>query len=350
MSDDSPKRPIRRRVTISDVAAKAGVSRTAVSKVFNGTGSISAATTERIRTAAAELNWSPSSAAVSLRSSKARAIGLVIYRSQDGIEISSMSAALISGIESILSPVDYGLLLYLRDRDESDELDFYRRLATANRVDGIILTDNVAGDHRFALMHELGMPAVLLGTAREPTAPRSVDARPPGAGMDAAVAHLVELGHTRIAYIGGSEKRVAALLRRQAFEAAVAEKPQIDALVVRTDYTPQEAAEITARLLSSPTRPTAIVYASDPMALAGMRRAQLEGYAVPTDVSIVGFDGLTMGEWVEPQLTSVRRDAVQRGRAAAWAILDELDAAPGEELKLAPPQLIVRGSTGPAPK
>lgn len=349
MNDEQGARVPRKRITIQDVAAKAGVSRTAVSKVFNGTGNISKATSERIRAVAEELNWTPSSAAVSLRSAKTRAIGLVIYRGRDSDEISSISAALISGIETVLTPLDYGLLLYLRDRDQDGELDFYRRLATANRVDGVILTDNIVGDRRFDLMHDLQMPAVLLGTPLETDTMRFVDARPAGAGMDAAVEHLASLGHRCIAYVGGAEDRVAALLRRHAFDEAMAANSALTPIVVTSDYSPRQGADITAELLARHDRPTAIIYASDPMALAGMRRAALEGFRVPDDVSIVGFDGLQIGEWVEPQLTTVRRDAVQRGRAAAWAILDEIGVSAGDEVQPNVPELVVRGSTGVAP-
>lgn len=339
----------RKRATISDVAAGAGVSRSAVSKVFNGTGHISEATTARILDVARELGWSPSSAAVALRSARTRAIGLVVYRSRDVVEISPISSAVIAGIESVLSPLDFGLLLHVRDRGQEDELDFYRRLVSANRVDGVILTDSVVGDRRFDVLHELRMPAVLLGTPAEEIPLRNVDVDPPGAGMESPVAHLVRHGHTRIAYVGGDEKRVVAMHRRRAFDAAVAKRPGIDGIAVETSYSANEAAEETLRLLRSPDRPTALIYASDPMAMAGMRAAKLDGFRVPDDVSVIGFDGLTMGEWVEPQLTTVRRDGVLRGRAAAWEILDVLGAAPGERPVLHVPELLVRGSTGRAP-
>lgn len=342
--------PRPRRVTIADVAERAGVSRSAVSKVFNGTGHISLATTERIKKAAEELDWTPSSAAVALRSSRAKAIGLVIYRSRDTISIPPISAAVIAGIESVLSPLDLGLLLYLHDRNQEDELAFYRRLTSAHRVDGVILTDPLLDDRRFALLDQLRMPTVLLGTPGTAIPFPHVDSDPPGAGMEAAVDHAVRHGHTRIAYIGGDESRVAALLRRQAFDAAVARHPSVSSHVAVTNYSPDEGARETLRILRGPSRPTAIFYASDPMAMAAMRAAKLDGFNVPADVSIIGYDGLPMGEWIEPQLTTIRRDGVSRGQVVAWEILNLLGIAPPERPTLNPPEFIVRGSAGPAPE
>lgn len=339
-----------RRATIADVAAAAGVSRSAVSKVFNGNGHISKATTERIRAAAAELGWSPSSSAVALRSARTNAIGLVVYRSRDVIAIPPMSSAVIAGIEAVLSPLDLGLLLYLRDRNQEDELAFYRRLTSSRRVDGMILTDSVVDDRRFEMLEQARMPTVLLGTPAAPIPFRHVDVDPPGAGMDAAVAHLIRHGHIHIAYVGGDETRVAAHIRRQAFDESVAQHDGIVGTVTVTSYSPDEAAQETLRLLRSPDRPTAVVYASDPMAMAGMRAAKLDGFRIPEDVSIVGFDGLPMGEWVEPQLSTVKRDGVMRGRAVAWEILDVLGMAPGERPELHAPELVIRGSTARAPK
>ena len=340
----------RKRVTITDVAARAGVSRAAVSKVFNGTGNISVATTKRIRKAADELNWTPSPAAVALRSSRTKAIGLVVYRTNATFELTPISSAIISGIESVLNPLDFGLLLYLLEEDPESERVFYNRLATGHRVDGVILTNSVIDDPRFDLMNDLGMPAVLLGTPDGPAPILHVDTVPPAAGVAEAVEYLVEEGHRHIAYLSAQEEKVAVLLRRRAFDEAIGAHPDVLSTVIFTDYTPDDGAERTGQLLSGASRPTAIMYASDMMAIAGMRRAKQMGYVIPDDLSIVGFDGLQVGDWTEPQLTTVKRFAVERGRAAAWAILDQLGINAGTAILPERPQLIIRGSSGSAPR
>lgn len=336
------------RPTIADVAALAGVSRAAVSKVFNGTGSISEPTKQRVRDAAKKLNWTPSPAAVALRRSRAQTIGLVLNRSWDTYEVGSVNGALISGIESVLAPRDFGLLLYLFDRNAEEEAAFYTRLADARRVDGVLLTDSLIGDTRPGLMRSLELPAVLLGTPWRDDPIPHLDAEPPGAGIQESVRHLLELGHRRMAYIGGPEDNVSTKLRQQGFVAALAEAGTSPVAVIETNYSARVAAAKTAELLDRPDRPTAILYGTDPMAIAGMRTAQQSGLEIPRDFSVIGFDGLPFGEWTEPQLTTVQRDGLLRGRCAAQMLLEIL----GEEVVQEPlraPQLIIRQSTGPAP-
>lgn len=334
------------RPTIADVAALAGVSRTAVSHVFNQSGSTSEATAERIRAAAEKLNWTPSSAAVALRRARAQAVGLVLTRGAAQLEVGIVTEALISGIESVLSPREYGLLLYEFDEDPAREAAFYRRLADARRVDGVILIDSTVGDTRFDLVRELKLPAVLLGTPWRPDPIPHLDAEPPGAGIAESVAHLVDLGHRDIAYVGGPAHRSQALARRVAFDAAMTAAGLTPVAVQETDYTPRGAAHSTDELLSREHRPTAIVYGGDLLAIAGMQVARRHGLRLPEDLSVIGFDGLMIGELMEPELTTVRRDPVGRGSAAAAMLLRLL----GEDVEPRPvPQqvFVARRSTAP---
>lgn len=339
---------VGKRATIADVAALAGVSRAAVSKVFNNSGRISEATAARIHDAAHKLNWTPSTAAVALRRSRSRTVGLVLNR-PGALEIDATSSLLISGLESVLAPKSYGLLLYLIDRTPEDEARAYKMMADERRVDGVILTDSRYGDGRFALMRSLGLPAVLIGTPDAGDPVPHLDSDPPGAGIDDAVTHLIELGHRRIAYIGGPDDRVQARMRRLMFESAMADQGLRPIASIATDYSPEEAAGRTAALLDGTSaQPTAIIYGSDPMAIAGISAARSAGVSVPEHLSVIGFDGLPIGAWIDPTLTTVQRDAVQRGRAVATRLLELL----GEDVEvqqIARPHLLVRGSTGPAP-
>jgi DNA-binding LacI/PurR family transcriptional regulator len=340
VADEAP-----RRVTIGDVAALAGVSRAAVSKVVNGTGKISPATAARVQDAVRKLNWTPNAAAVALRRSRSRTIGLVLSR-PGALEIGATSSLLISGLESVLAPRSYGLLLYLVDHTADDETRAYRTLAEDRRVDGVVLTDSRYGDTRFALMRSLGLPAVLIGTPADGDPVPHLDNDPPGAGVDDAVRHLLELGHTRIAYIGGPDDRVQARARHEMFDATMAAAGLQPVASIATDYSPESSADRTGRLLDAAgTRPTAIVYGSDPMAIAGVSAARSRGLVVPADLSVIGFDGLPIGAWLDPPLTSVHRDAVQRGRAVARRLLGLLGEDVGEPPPLDRPHLLVRGST-----
>lgn len=335
------------RPTISDVATLAGVSPGAVSKTFNGTGSISAATEARIREAARKLNWRPSATAVALRTARSQTIGLVLNRQTSASALSPTSAELITGLESVLAEHDYGLLLHLFTREQGEEAALYRRLADSRRVDGIVLTDSSIGDQRYSLMRELNVPAVLVGVPWDddpiPHLPDEGDG-----GLGEVVAHLVELGHERIAYVGGPEARVQAGARRRGFEQALlGRRMRPTAVMSASGYSPVEAAAFTTELLGLGERPTAIVYGNDSMAIAGMRAARDAGLSLPDDLSIVGYDGSMMSEWTEPQLTTVQRNVVQRGRVAAGILLRQLGETIEDDLTLAPPHLLVRGSTAP---
>ncbi|MBG6238401.1 DNA-binding LacI/PurR family transcriptional regulator [Mycetocola sp. CAN_C7] len=337
------------RATISDVAALAGVSPGAVSKVFNGNGRISEATSTRIREAARTLNWTPNPAAIALRTARAQAIGLVLNSSSETPDVGAASVGLISGIESVLAPREYGLLLNVFMVGSHDETTFYRNLAERQRMDGVILTSSLIDDTRFDLMREVGLPAVLVGTPWKPGVVEYIDADPPNAGIPESVKHLVDLGHRRIAYIGGPSAFVLPNIRRSAVEDTLAALGITPLAVISTEYSPDAAAVETRKLLDLDAPPTAIMYGTDTMAIAGMRTAQSRGLRVPEDLSVVGYEGLQVGEWVDPQLTTVQRFAVQRGRAAAAKLIRLL----GEEVTDEPlekPVLVVRASTGPAPR
>lgn len=335
------------RPTISDVAALAGVSAGAVSKVFNGTGRISPPTAERVREAARKLNWTPNPAAIALRTSRAQAIGLVLTSSSPVPEVGAANVGLISGIESLLSPREYGLLLNVFLTGRHDESAFYRSLAERQRMDGVILTNSVVGDTRFDLMRDLGVPAVLVGTPWKPGVVDYIDADPPSAGIPETVDHLVGLGHRDVAFVSGPAGFVLPNIRREAFTARLAHHRLTPHSISSVGYSPAAAAEETNRLLDGESPPTAILYGTDTMAIAGMRTVQSRGLRVPEDVSVVGFEGLEVGEWVDPQLTTVQRFAFQRGRAAAAKLLGLLGETIEEDVPLEKPVLIVRQSTAP---
>ncbi|MCW4459810.1 LacI family DNA-binding transcriptional regulator [Microbacterium sp. MPKO10] len=341
---DSAPAP-RARATIADVAARAGVSRAAVSKVFNRTGSISVDTTERIRQAARDLNWTPSATATALRRSRSHTIGLVLDKPSDRVDIGLGTASFLAGIQSELAPLDYGLLLHAIDREPAHQLAAYRTFAETRRVDGMILTDSVENDPRFPLLAELGFPAVLVGTPFGDEQIVHVESPDPEAGVVDTAEHLLGLGHRRIAYFGGSPGRYQSEARRTAFVDALARRgiePVSNELV---DYNPKRAAAATVAQLRSESPPTALVYASDAMAIAGIQAATELGLSVPHDVSVIGYGGVDVGEWMTPSLTTVRRDSEQRGRAAAITVLRLLGERPEGDATLENPELVVRGST-----
>jgi DNA-binding LacI/PurR family transcriptional regulator len=228
--------------------------------------------------------------------------------------------------------------------DEAAEERSYRQLASNGRVDGVILTDLRHDDPRLRLVSELGLRAVTLGApdVASPLPAVSLDDAP---GIRDAVAHLADLGHHRIAHVAGPSRMLHGTRRRESFAAALRERGLTADLIVETDFTAADGARATHELLTLAERPTAIVYANDPMAIAGVGVAQRLGFRVPEDLSVTGFDGSEVGEWMHPALTSVTTTVSEWGRAAARTLLHLIDEGAASDVDLAAARLVVREST-----
>jgi len=338
---------VKERPTIADVAREAGVSKGLVSFALNDKPGVAPATRERILRVAQQVGWVPSVRARSLSTDRAFALGLVIARDPEILSGDPFFPAFIAGVESALSPVEHALVLSMVGSEES-EIASYRRLAAHGRVDGVILTDLRGDDPRIDLVHELGLPAVTLGL---PAAPSGLPAviLDDTAGVHAAVAHLAALGHRRIAHVAGPSRMLHGERRAQSFLAAVAELGLQAGEVVETDFTAADGARATRQLLARRDRPTAVVYANDPMAIAGLGVAQRLGLDVPRELSITGFDGSDVGEYVHPALTTVTTAVQDWGRAAAELLLRLVDdpATSVADVTLPPARLVIRDSTAP---
>ena len=227
--------------------------------------------------------------------------------------------------------------------DVGHEADRYRHLARSERVDGVFLTDLRFNDPRIALLEELGLHAVTLNRPDIPS-PFPAVCQDDGPGVAAAVEHLHRLGHTRIAYVAGREDMIHGDHRRAVWcESMVQLNLQAD-LVEIADFTAAAGARATRALLNTRDRPTAIVYANDTMAIAGLTVAHQLGFAPPRDLSLVGYEDSELAAHVFPSLTSVRSDPVEWGRTATRVLLDAIDGR-ADDVELEPARLVVRAST-----
>jgi DNA-binding LacI/PurR family transcriptional regulator len=332
------------RPTIADVATRAGVSKGAVSLALNGRPGLAQATVERIIAAADELRWRPSNRARSLSVSKAFALGLVITRDPGVLSSDPFFPAFIAGVESVLGPNGQALVLQVVTAGEDEEAG-YQRLAQAGRVDGVFLSDLRHDDPRIELLASLGMPAVTLNRPEgsSPFPAVLLDDRP---GTVEVVQHLLDLGHRRIAHVAGPPAFVHATARSEAFASALAAAGLEPVGIEGSDFTAAGGIEATRRLLALPEPPTAIVYANDRMAIAGIGAVQRAGLTVPDDLSIAGFDDSELAEFVHPGLTTVRADPFGFGEAAART-LNQLIDGDGEvaDVELPPARLVIRRST-----
>ena len=211
------------RPTINDVATAAGVSKGAVSFALNGRPGISPDTRRRILETAETLGWSPSPRARALSVSKALAVGLVIARPPEILRADAFFPSFIAGLEAVLSKRGHALLLQVAERDDDAA---YRRLAQEGRVDGVFVTDLQVDDARPALLEELDLPAVIIGPhlGEQPGARQSALGVDDAPGIRAAVQHLHELGHTRIAHVAGPQHMVHGRSRREAWSQSAARR------------------------------------------------------------------------------------------------------------------------------
>ena len=335
-----------RRPTIADVAAHAGVSKGTVSFVLNGRAGVADTTKQRVLASVEELGWIPNRQARSLSTSRAEALGMVLLRDPMLLGSDPFFAPFIAGVESALAPLGQSLLLRFV-ADEAAEQAAYRTLATEKHVDGVILSDLRKADPRVALARELGLPAVTLNrpTVRSEFPAAIVDDK---AGVATAVDHLVGLGHTRIAHIGGPDVYLHATGRRRAWERAMRRHGLRPSGFAAADFTAAGGAAATRSVLAAKRPPTAVIFANDLMAIAGMAVAQQLGMDVPGDLSIVGFDDAELSAYLHPALTTVRTDAFGFGRVAAETLLASIEGGPTADRELPAAQLVVRDSTAQA--
>ncbi|MGI8994323.1 MAG: LacI family DNA-binding transcriptional regulator [Nocardioidaceae bacterium] len=333
------------RLTINDVARAAGVSKGAVSFALNSRPGVAPETRARILRVARDIGWTPSSRARALSVSRALAVGLVIARPPDTLGADPFFPSFIAGLESVLSERGYALLLQVV-ADDDRETPSYRRLVDEGRVDGVFLTDLFMDDPRPALLAELGLPAVVIG-------PALGDGIWPAVGVDdapgiiGAVEHLVALGHSHIGHVAGPRGMVHGHSRQQAWSGALLRAGLAPGPSIEADFSAESGAAATRQLLDLAEPPTAIVYANDLMAMAGMSLAQSRGLDVPRDLSITGYDDTEIAAHLQPSLTTVSTDVIEWGRAAAKRLLELIDTQPPTDIMLPPAQLVVRNSTGP---
>ena len=337
----------QKRATLVDIARQLGVSKAAVSFALNNRPGVSPELRERVMRVAAELRYRPNSAALALGSSRVEVIGLVINRPARTLGTEAFFPELMAGIQAGLSETHTGLQTLVVS-SLGEELSAYEAWRGAHRVDGVVVVDPRRDDERVALLSELGLPAVQIGSH-----PSSAADIPSVWIDDHAVATdlfsmLFEQGHRRIAHVMGRLDFEHTELRRQALHACSHRFPGAVPQSVETDYSAEQAARATADLIEGSARPTAIVYDNDVMALAGLRAAQERGVRVPEQISIASFDDSIAMTLVRPSITALTRDTFALGELAARTLMRRIDAdEPVPSVPAVPPLLSVRESTAP---
>jgi DNA-binding LacI/PurR family transcriptional regulator len=332
------------RPTISDIAARAGVSKAAVSYALNGRTGVSPATTARVLAIAEELGWTANRAARVLSGARAGVVGLVIARPAQTLGLEPFFMEFISGIELELSRHEVALMLQLVP-DHATELQTYRRWQGAGQVDGVLLVDLHEVDDRCGPLQELALPFVVAGDTRDLPGTACVWTDE-AAGMTQVVEYLAALGHRRIGRVSGLEAFRHTAERTRAFHSA-AGRLALDEVMQQSDYSGEESTRATRRLLAQRHPPTAIVYDSDVMAVAGLSVAAEMGVDVPGQLSVVSWDDSVLCRLTHPAITALAHDSMAYGSHVARTLLQLID---GDEPRAHPEMahtLVPRGSTSP---
>jgi DNA-binding LacI/PurR family transcriptional regulator len=339
-----------KRPTIADIAREAGVSKGAVSYALNGRPGVSEATRQRILAIADRAGFRASAAARALAGAPAKVVGLALQRPASTLGVEPFFMELVSGVEQELSLRSYALLLQMVPDDRADsETAVYRQWWHDKRVDGVLICDLRTGDPRVAAVHEMGLPAVVIGPPSAGAPLRSIwsdDA----VSVAETVDHLAALGHRRIARVAGIRELAHTTTRTRAFTRACTRHGLPAPATLWTDYSGEDGARATRALLSAAEPPTAVVYDNDIMAVAGLAVAREMGREVPGDLSIVAWDDSPVCPLMHPPLTALSRDIAAHGAQAARLLLALIAGAPVADVLDEPAHLTIRGSTArPAP-
>jgi len=362
------KAPVKRRVTLKDIADKLGIARSTVSNAYNRPDQLSKDLREKILETAAQLGYAgPDPAARNLRKGVTQSIG-VLYPSPLSYAFTDPVAALfIQGIATEVEREGYTLLLV--GGPAADDAASSPVPATTANVDGFIVHSFADNDILLEAALARQLPTVMVDNLTVENFPYVTVADTEGAA--AAAAHLIELGHKRFGVIaleltadavggivdlsrqdeatyGPTRTRLEGY--RNAIEEAGMSWAKQVTVVETQDNTREEGRAAAATLLGLAPHPTALLAMSDQLALGALAEATVQTLAVPKDLSIVGFDDSSDAARSQPSLTTVHQSHVDKGRQAGKLLLAQLRGKPQPESMTLATRLVVRGSSAKAPE
>ncbi|WP_342240673.1 LacI family DNA-binding transcriptional regulator [Inquilinus sp. OTU3971] len=337
----------RKRVGIVELARSLGLSTYTVSRALNGHSDVADDTRKRVLAAAAEVGYMPNALGRTLRRGRTDAVGFLLTPSPAGL-VDSYFLPLLTGIDAVLAPAGYAVLVAGAAPD-CQEIEVLRRLVEGRRVDAVILTRVRVEDPRAAYLRRLDFPFVMLGRDGERPETPFVDADHRASGR-AATAWLAARGHRRIGLINTPAQVNASRQRLIGWQEALAEAGlAADPAWHRCgDYTAETGRRQAQALLALSPRPTAILCGNDEMAFGAAEAVRAAGLLVGVDVSIIGCDDIPIAALANPPLTTFRTSQRPFGERLAKQVLALLRGeTPPSQLGV--PELIERGSAGPAP-
>lgn len=339
----SRKRPAK-PPDIRTVAALAKVSIATVSRTINGSNLVSEQLKKRVWQAIKQLNYFPNTHARTLVSGRSRLFGIIVENITN-----PFFPELIQSFEETAVARGYEILVSSSNSDPAVLTKCVRRMLE-RKVDGVAVMTFGEEESVLDELTNHGVPIVLAEfKLADPKA--STILLDYSTGIQAAVRHLAELGHTRIGFLAGPHTLHSAITRENDFRAAIRalDLPLQKKAIIECDHTLKGGMVGFRRLRALPAQPTAIVCSNDMTAIGVLRAAYMDGLRVPQDVSVIGLDDIDFAEFTLPPLTTIRLSRTDLARAAFEALRQQTEnpgpSAPQREF-LVSTTLVVRGSTG----
>jgi LacI family transcriptional regulator len=332
-------------LTLDDIAKKAGVSRSTVSRVVNGQPDVRSSVRKRVLEVIQSTGYHPNAAAQTLASHRSWMIGLVLPRSVSSFFSDPYFPRLTQGIAQACNQHNYTLGLFLVGSKE-DEEKFLLRLSSKGFLDGVVIQSGQQGDILIERLVQSTLPVVIAGRPFESEGISYIDVDN-CRGAYRAVKHLIDLGHQRIATIAGSANSTVSIDRMTGYVQAMQDHGmKIDpVMLVGGDFTESGGHAAMRHLLAH--RPDAVFAASDIMAIGAMRAAREAGLRIPHDIAFIGYDDLPLATLTQPPLSTIRQPVFEFGIKAVELVIDLIQNGihPEKQLML-DTELIIRDSCG----
>lgn len=334
-------------MNLKQLASELGLSQTTVSRALNGYPEVNEATRRRVTETAARLGYRPNASARRLATGRAGAFGWVLHNNAYGPHTVEFLGGLAERL--IHDEID---ILVSTVTTEDEEIAAYHRAAASKRVDAVVLASPYPNDRRIGVLNELKLPFILHGRAESPLPHAWLDIDNAGA-TERATAHLLDLGHRRIALLNGPRGMTFAIHREAGYRAAFAARnePVNPAFVVNSVFTDEMGFRNAQRMLERSPSPTAFVAGSMMTALGVFRAIRSSGLVLGRDVSMIAHDDVfpyLNADNMVPSMSTTRSSIRAAGTRVAELLTQMLAGKPAHEIhELWPVDIVLRESTGP---
>ena len=329
----------KEKVSIIDVAKRAGVSPATVSRVLNKTANVSPELRERVLSAVSELNYVPDPFAHGMRTKRTRSIGLIIS------DITNpFFPELARGVEDYVSSLGYSLILCNTDARPENEKRYVELLLNKG-IDGLMFTSLRIGEEVIRSLLNDGIPCILVGRKPENIEGLVYVVTDNYKGGCIAGEYLFSLGHKRFAHISGPLDNSAGRERLAGFIDALKKRGvrEKDITIINSDFTMEGGYKSAGDVLGLESLPSAIFFANDAMAIGALQRFWEEKISIPEVFSIIGFDNIKVSGLVAPPLTTISQEIYRIGQLSARELIKIIEGEKGEPVILEP-KLIERRS------